>query len=151
MASHFVCVVVHRRSPATGEVELLVVDSRSTDPRTGRKSRVQVKFPGGTNQERPGESVAETRDREAWEETRLAFLASKQIWRREAGSHTRYGFLVDYDSDCRGEMRTRPMLDDDRDELTAPRWVAAELLGRELFHSHQEYYLAACRELGIVF
>ena len=151
MATRFVCVVFHRRSPATGEMEFLVVDSRSSDPRTGRGSQVQVKFPGGTNQEHPGELVEETRDREAWEETRLAFLMSKQILMRVVGSHTRYGFLVDYDRDCRGEVRTCPMLDDGRDELAAPRWVVAEVLEQELFHSHREFFVAACHELGIVF
>lgn len=147
--THYVCVVIWRNNPANGNLEFLVIDYRSTDPKTRIRTLKQVKFPGGTNRECPDESVPFTRDREVWEETSLSFLTSKQIWQEEKNAeHVKFGYLVSY-LDCWGELRPRSLIDDG-DELSAPYWVSASTLGRALFPTHQSVYLAACRELGIL-
>jgi len=149
MKTHFACAVIYRASPANGELEFLVFDYHSTNPRTGVRTLKQVKFPGGVNRRYPDESVAMTLAREVWEETHLALVKSKEIWRKEmAADHIKYGFLVNFD-DCRGEPRRLPIVDDDGNELGSPRWAPASILGRSLYYSHQEVYLVACRELRI--
>lgn len=150
MKTHFVCAVISRTN-RDGSLEFLVVDYRSTNPKTGQPTELQTKFPGGCNRV-PDEPVEVTLQREILEETYLACLPdnSKEVWKKEVGEqHIKYGFLIGMD-DCRGELRTE-VLNDQGDELSPPRWVPATTLGRELFHSHQGVYLAACRELGIVF
>lgn len=148
MKTHFVCVVLYRCNLEAGCLEFLVVDYRSTNPKTGQPTELQTKFPGGCNRV-PDEPVEVTLQREILEETYLACLPnnSKEVWKKEIGEHTKYGFLVNLDT-CRGELRTE-ILNDQGDELSPPRWVPAATLGRELFHGHQGVYLAACRELGI--
>ena len=147
MKSHFVCAIIWRISPETSEFEFLVVDYRSTNPKSGQVSELQTKFPGGMNRV-PDEPVGVTLQREILEETYLACLPdSQEIWKKETGEHTKYGYLIGT-QDCRGELRTE-VLNDKGDELSPPRWVPAATLGRELFHGHQGVYLAACRELGI--
>ncbi|MEK7176918.1 MAG: hypothetical protein AAB719_01275 [Patescibacteria group bacterium] len=125
-----------------------MIDYKSTDPRTGKKTHLQTKFIGGTNKEHLNESVDATRDREVMEESSLIFLNSERIWQKDVSSeHTKYGFLVNFE-DCWGKLREAPM-NDNGDELSAPYWVRAEDLARTLFHSHQEMYMVACRTLGI--
>jgi hypothetical protein len=148
MGTHYVCVVIHRLNPETRELEFLVLDYRFVDRKTGRRSRLHTKFPGGTNQECVGESVPTTRDREAREETYLIFSKSKQIWKASGQYHVKYGFLVDW-TDCWGQLRQVPIVDG-RDELSPPRWVNASTLGRELSYSHQDVYLAACHYFGLL-
>ena len=148
MPTHNVCTVIWRVSPANGELEMLVIKSRSTDPRTSTKTKWRVKFPGG-GQEGPNESIEGTRDREVWQETHLAFQVSKEIWKNDdSPGHTKYGFFVRFEN-CYGELR-RVFLNDSGDELEPPYWVPAATLGRSLFDKHQPLYLAACRELGIL-
>lgn len=145
--THFVATVIYRRN-MEGDVDFLVVDYQSTNPRNGQKTDLQTKFVGGTNKECPDESVEETRDREVLEEAHLTFLISKEIWRKEVGPfHTKYGFLVDC-GNCHGEIR-KSVLFDDGDELSPPYWMPAMTLGRVLFHSHQELYMSSVRELGL--
>ena len=149
MKSHFVCAIIWRISPETSEFEFLVVDYRSTNPKSGQVSELQTKFPGGMNRV-DDEPVGVTLQREILEETYLACIIdeSVQIWKKEVNpDHTKYGFLIGT-HDCRGELRTE-VLNDKGDELSPPRWVSAATLGRDLFHGHQGVYLAACRELGI--
>ena len=153
MKSHFVCAVIWRMNQITREVEFLVIDVRSRDPRTGFQSAVQTKFPGGTNRTNlaPGESITMTLQREVLEETRLAILPqnAKQIWQLEVGpEHTKYGFLVSF-LDCRGELRTGNLRDND-DEMSEAYWVSVSTLGRTLFEKHQGPFMAACRELDVL-
>ena len=153
MKSHFVCALIWRMNQILGELEFLVIDVRSRDPRTGFWSRVQTKFPGGTNRANlaPRESVTMTLQREVLEETRLAILPqnAKQVWKAGvSANHTKYGFLVSF-LDCRGELRTGSLIDNE-DEMSEPYWVATSILGRVLFEKHQAPFLAACRELGVL-
>lgn len=147
MHTHFAATVIHRKN-CDGNVEFLVIDYVSTNPRNGQRTAVQTKFPGGTNKECPQESVVDTRDREVFEESGLIITCAKRIWQKEVGwDHTKYGYLVDF-LECEGDLREVPMVDDG-DELSKPYWVSAVILGRILFHSHQELYMAAMRELSL--
>ena len=148
--SHFVCVVIYRTNPSDGQIEFLVIDYRSTNPKTGKVSELQTKFCGGMNRY-ADEPVIMTGRREILEELSLATLPVdfKEIWRLEIREHTKYGFLLSFEK-CRGELRTE-VLKDNNDTLGVPYWWPAVTLGRGLFHCHQAPYLAACRELGIEF
>ncbi|OHA91229.1 MAG: hypothetical protein A2758_02020 [Candidatus Zambryskibacteria bacterium RIFCSPHIGHO2_01_FULL_49_18] len=149
--SHFVCAVIWRKAQSINGIkayEFLVIDSVSTD-RVGRKSNRHVKFPGGMNRVRE-ESVELTLQREVLEETHLALLPdmATELCRIQSGpDHTKYGFLVRFD-DCRGRLRSES-LHDNGDEMSEPRWVPADVLGRELFEKHQPFFMEACRRLGI--
>lgn len=148
MKTHFVCIIFHRLNPKTTALEFLVQNYRFFDRRTGWRSRLHTKFPGGTNRDHPGEPVPLTRDREAFEETNIFFSKSKEIWREPGRGHTRYGFLVDW-ADCCGTLREHTVFDG-RDELSPPWWADAQTLGRELSDSHQSVYLVASRYFGII-
>lgn len=149
--SHFVCAVIWRRNQDTGQIELLVVDSVSTDPRSNIQSRIQTKFPGGMNRPNTEESVLMTLRREILEETHLAILESdgEEIWKLDKSSgHTKYGFLVPFDK-CRGGLRTAPLVENG-DEVSSPYWVVAYELGRKLYETHQPPFIAAMRRLGLL-
>ncbi len=147
MHTHFVATVIWRIN-TEGEIEFLVIDYVSTNPRNGQRTALQTKFPGGTNKECASESIDATRDREVLEETGLITLNSREVWRKEvAWDHTKYGFLCSI-TDCKGNLR-KESITDDGDELSSPYWISAKTLGRILFHSHQELYMAAMRELRL--
>lgn len=151
MKSHFVCAVIWRTNPDSGEIEFLVHDSRSTDPKVGRISEIQTKFPGGCNRVQD-EPVYVTLQREILEETYLACLTvnSKEIWKREVNAeHTKYGFLVSYDTDCRGALRNEP-LSDNGDDMSVPYWAPISSLKFKLFAGHQQVLLAAMENLGLL-
>lgn len=153
MTKHYSCAMIYRsiRPPtvrADEGVEFLVIDYRSFHPRTRQMSEIQVKFPGG-GMKYPNESPEETMAREVFEETSLCVYRWKEMEPREvSATHTQYGFLVSTDH-CQGYLRPVDMVDDDGDLLSPPYWVKAVTLGRVIFPSHREHYLAACRELGI--
>ena len=71
MKSHFVCGMIWRWNDEISEVEFLVIDSVSTDRRTGQTSPKQTKFPGGCNRV-SDEPLEVTLQREVLEETYLA-------------------------------------------------------------------------------
>ena len=150
--SRFVCFLVYRILPRERELQFLVIDYRSTDPRTGQLSGKQVKFPGGTNRGHPEETSGTTGIRELMEETGLRAQAREQIWKRIVSQdHVQCAFMSNID-DCLGVLRLEPFVDDDGDQLAPPRWVDSQTLGRELFDSHQGPFLAALarlRERGI--
>lgn len=151
--NHYSCAVIYREVRPSGLsadmcIEFRVIDYQSIHPRTRELSDVQIKFPGG-GVKYPHESPGETMAREVFEETWLCVYDWKKEWRIEISpTHTQHGFLISAD-DCRGYPRLDPMLDDDGDLLSPPYWVKAATLGRVIFPSHREHYLAACRELGI--
>ena len=147
--THFTLAIIWRFLPKDHELEFLVIDYYSTDPNTGVRTERQVKFPGGTNAEHKNEPPEQTIVREVHEETGLEIEDCKQIWKKVVSrDHTKYGFLVNIDN-CRGHLRSLPMVENGN-ELEVPYWFPAKTLGRNLFHSHQEAYLAACRDLGIL-
>lgn len=141
--THFVCAVIYRRGEKK-RVELLVINYRA------RGGQAQVKFPGGTNTECPGELLETTLVREILEETGLSVNVDRavQIWENQVSEeHTKNGYLVNLD-DCRGRLRTEP-IEDESDQLEPPRWEPASTLGRTLYLSHRGPYLAALEELGL--
>ncbi len=146
--SHFALAVVWRVNPATGEVEFLVIDSVSTDSRSGKKTEKQVKFPGGMNR-LPDEPVAVTVQRELMEETYLTvdFESTHQIWVKSIPekAHTKYGFIANF-SECRGGLRTEE-LHDAGDEMSPPYWAEYRMLALSLWRTHQDAYTEAVRAL----
>ncbi len=125
----------------------------------------QIKFPGGTNVDKPGETADETVHREVRQETSLVFVRDPlKIYERRLpprngeGSHTKYAFLIDY-SDCGGDMRIQPFQEGGGggDHLSPPFWrTASELLNPEaygfkkddgLFSTHRPMLEAALMEL----
>lgn len=147
MKSNFACAVIWRLSPEDGEIEFLVVDSQSTNPKTGRMSERQIKFPGGMNR-LPDEPLNVHVQREVLEETYLAFSRAREIWKKEVNKvHTKYGFMVNFE-DCRGTLRTEVLIDNN-DVIGPPYWALAVTLGPDLFGGHQDVYMKACCELGI--
>lgn len=146
--SHFVCAVIWRRDER-GQIKFLVVDSVSTHPRTGNKSGVNVKFPGGMN--RTGESIEETFQREVLEETNLSVLSSdaELIWSFDASrDHTRYAFLIPFEK-CQGALR-ESVLSDNGDEIQPPRFEPVGALVRFMFDGHQPPLVAAMQHLGLL-
>lgn len=148
MPTRFVCGMIYRTNPESGEVEFVVIDSTSTDPRTGHKSERVTKFPGGMNR-LPDEPIDMTGRREVLEETYLAFAHYVQVWVKQVGEeHVKYGLLVRFE-DCRGEMR-REVLVDSGDEMSAPYWESVTVLkSGKLFPGHQLPLLAAMKHLGM--
>lgn len=147
MPSHFVCGVIWRWNDESVEVEFLVIDSVSTDPRTGLKSPKQTKFPGGCNRV-PDEPVEVTLQREVLEETYLACLPTnaKEVWKKRISEeHIKYGFLIEV-STCRGELR-KELLDDTGDVMSPPRWERVSVLKHTLFSGHQGPFVKALEYL----
>lgn len=137
--SHFAGIIITQM----GEdgTEYLVVEYDSGNG-------TQVKFPGGTNNGHPNETVLETLKRECEEETGLIpefpscvspiFVGT--VGGDGGGKHRKYFFTVDI-SQCRGSVRTSPKVDDG-DKLSPPFWrTKKELLVHVkdggLFWSHR--------------
>ena len=147
MKSHFVCGMIWRWNDEISEVEFLVIDSVSTDLRTGCTSPKQIKFPGGCNRV-PDEPIELTLQREILEETYLACLPnnSKKIWEKKVGEeHVKYGFIIVANT-CRGELR-KEFLDDNGDKMSPPRWERVSVLKHDLFPGHQEPFMRALEYL----
>ena len=149
MKSHYVGILIWRRNPEDKGIEFLVLDSVSTDPRTGKETKKQVKFPGGMNRI-PGESIELTMQREGLEETYLAFIPGDaiKVWEKEINpEHTKYAYLIPF-SACRGELR-KDELRDSGDVISPPYWAKADDLRYKLYDTHQPALFAAGKELGV--
>lgn len=109
---------------------------------------VQIKFPGGTNNDHLEESELETLHRETHDETGLKFAVEPtQVYKsrpipdkKNCGFHTKYGFHSEF-SNCSGNLRIQQM-DDQGDKLSPPFWRTAKELLVEiekggLFWSHR--------------
>ena len=144
---HFASAVIYRKTREG--LEFLILNSVLVDPRSGQKSGIKTKFPGGM-QKGPRETVVKTMSREVREETGLVVRGRRNVWKQSSPSdpnHVQFAFLIDID-DCRGILRTEPMVDG-CNELSPPRWVSAQILKRGgLFYPHHEVFLAALRVLG---
>ncbi|PIQ66277.1 MAG: hypothetical protein COV96_02575 [Candidatus Zambryskibacteria bacterium CG11_big_fil_rev_8_21_14_0_20_42_18] len=143
MNTHFVAAVVFALDRKSGEWKFLVIDYRSKDPRTGKLTSIQTKFPGGTNKECPDETTEDTCKRELEEETGLCFSHrnSLRIWDKVVSpGHNKCAFLVPYDS-CTGQLRQEE-IDDDGDKLSKPYWATEKELAW-IFHSHEEIFKKA--------
>lgn len=148
--SHFSANII-TRDGIDGK-EYLVIEYDSGDG-------TQIKFPGGTNIDHPGETPMETCHRETRDETGLVMPTDPtEIWKskpikdRESstgGFHTKYAFTTPVER-CAGVLRTEPMLDG-KDRLSPPFWrTAPELLvdvkNGGLFWSHRQMLSAAIEE-----
>ena len=138
MDSHFAAIIIWRH----GEdgVEFLVIEY---DSGLG----IQIKFPGGTNNDHPGDTVIETLHRETRDETGLVMPEEpKKIWDVTRRNHTKYAFLISFDS-CAGNLRTLPM-EDGEDKLSPPFWRTYEELRGEIYRTHAPMLEAAVKELS---
>lgn len=131
--SHYVAEIIY--DEIDGETVYLVLEYDSGQGK-------QVKFPGGTNNDKPGETVDETLHRELRKETGLVLVAEpKAVFEKTCparpgqGLHRKYAFLSPF-SQCAGELRTIPIREDGDggDLLSPPFWrTAEELLDPERF------------------
>jgi ADP-ribose pyrophosphatase YjhB (NUDIX family) len=108
--------------------EFLVIEYDSGDG-------AQIKFPGGTSNDHPGETVLETLHRETRDETGLVLpvepveVYKKSFPDRESGkggTHTKYAYTIEFDQ-CAGTLRTQSMVDGG-DRLSPPFWRTAQEL-----------------------
>ncbi len=149
--THNACAVIWRFNFEAQEVELLVIDVRSTHPETSVTGPKMTKFPGGGNRI-PGEPVWLTVKRETLEETYLTVMIDdpKEIWSHTPArdpNHTKFGFLIPYE-ECRGELRTKTV-QDHNDEIEPPRFELVSCLKTRICDQHQPLFVAACLEIGI--
>ncbi len=140
--SHFAGGIIWRLGDE--EEEFLVIEYESG---AGK----QIKFPGGTNNDRLGEEMVATLRREVEEETQLRVTMFKPIFQSEGPGHTKRFFLIPFEL-CHGNMRTLPMRDNDGDKLSPPFWHTAKELLRDpkkggLFYTHRSALEAAVLEL----
>jgi hypothetical protein len=139
--SHFSANIITR--DGIDGIEYLVIEYDSGEG-------VQVKFPGGTNLDHPGETPLETCHRETRDETGLVMPVDPiEVWKSPpikdnesatGGFHTKYAYTTHVDR-CAGTLRTDAMVDG-KDRLSPPFWrTASELLvpvkNGGLFHSHR--------------
>ena len=140
MDSNYSAVIVYREGEDGREYMVLEYDSGEG---------IQVKFPGGTNVDHPGETPVETAHRELRTETGLVMTRDPdKIWnslpkpdRKNGGVHIKHAFMISL-GECAGVMRT-DFLNDDGDRLSPPFWkTEAELLvdvsTGGLFWTHRE-------------
>jgi len=148
--SHFAGVIIWRTGP--DGIEYLVIEYDSGDG-------VQIKFPGGTNNDHPGEPLfgkEGTFSREGTGETGLVIpddLSERDVIyvSRPDPNHTKHFVIVPFER-CRGELRTSPKRDGG-DMLSPPFWrTAGELLvpveNGGLFWTHRKALEAAERRLS---
>lgn len=143
---HFACAVICRRTREG--MEVLVFDSVSTEPRTGRKSKVQIKFPGGM--QKGSEKPFDTMRREVWEETGLKVERAREVYREPSPSAPKLiqlGYLVEID-DCAGRLHDKKLIIDGNTEQSNLRWVNLRVVRRGgLFSTHHEVFLSALKDL----
>lgn len=148
MATHFAGIIIWQDGEDGEEYLVIEYDSGSG---------TQIKFPGGTNNDHPGEDMLTTLKRECAEETGLTPNISSlpaPVFSHEVGPHgDRHvkQFFKIHVGHCTGELRTMPKVDDG-DKLSPPFWrTARELLVRVdsggLFWSHREPLKEALKEI----
>lgn len=143
--AHFACAVICRRTREG--MEALVFDSVSTEPRSGRRSKVQIKFPGGM--QKGSEKPFDTMRREVSEETGLKVERGREVYRAPSPSDPKliqFGYLVEID-DCSGRLRNKKLMDGNT-ELSNLRWVNLRVVERGgLFPTHHGVFLSALKDL----
>jgi len=125
-----------------GIIHVLIQDSESLLERF-KFQGVQTKFPGGSNDDMPGEVESDTLAREIKEETFLELKEEVSIPRPIFGPipgerYPRKFYLIGFES-FRGTLRDVDIVDGD-DLLHPPRWVKLEDLLRNkdlLYETHQ--------------
>ncbi len=143
---HFACAVVFRKT--RNGLEALVLESVTTDPRTGRPGKAKLKLPGGM-QKGSSESPLATTMREVEEETGLRVNGARQVYARPSPSNrliTQFAYVVEID-DCTGVLHTKAMRDGNTTH-SKPTWVDARVILRGgLIPNHHRMFLAALRDL----
>ena len=142
--SDFAAIVIWREGEDGPEYLVIEYDS-------GRG--IQIKFPGGTNDDHPGETVLETLHREVRDETGLVLpVTPKLIWtltypaKPRRDPHTKHAFLIPFEK-CAGILRTEPRVDQGGDKPSPPFWRTAEELENTIFHTHKLILVSARREV----
>jgi len=136
--SHFAGILIWRDGEDGREYLVIEYD--------GGKGQ-QIKFPGGTNNDHPGEEMLATLAREMTEETGLTPPENPlSIYEVEVTKHLKRFFLIPFE-ECGGTLRTVSKTDDG-DKLSPPFWrTGKELLVdmREggIFYSHRPALMAA--------
>jgi 8-oxo-dGTP pyrophosphatase MutT (NUDIX family) len=139
MAEHFSGVVLVRKEGAKPQVLIQPYLYRG---------QFQVKFPGGTNEGRPGENPETTACREVLEETSLLLSGRLVLIHEEKipPNHTKRFYVT---NSAVGNMRTKVKLDDGEEDLLPPEWREVnESLVREMFPSHRPALLAAINHMA---
>ncbi|MFZ2769761.1 MAG: hypothetical protein WA048_00895 [Minisyncoccia bacterium] len=144
--THYVGLVIWREM--NGEIEFLVIDSKSIDPRYRGRPK-QTKFVGGTNNDHLHEMIKQTRERETTEETDLVIVGEvDEIYKdTKYAGHKKYFYIVNI-SDCSGTLRKVPKIDNG-DLLSEPYWVKAKELTKKIYRSHLPAHEAAMKKLWI--
>lgn len=145
--ANFACCVVYDDDV---QLRFLVQDSISFNDEGTWISEVQTKFPGGMQRPRSRESLVKTMQRELFEElglkVRTRHKISKKVLNRSS-AHAQHAFLARF-QDCRGKLRTEPVIDGDT-IIFAPYWASVQDLDEKLLVSHLRHLRAALRELGV--
>lgn len=126
--THF-CALLIWRINRNGRPEFLVV----------KYNRRDIKFPGGTNNDRRDETVDETLHREIRKETGLVLpktpgllFSTDPVDNRPPdppGTHQKYFYLTRYE-DCAGEVVEGEFREDESGDWLEVMWVAADELLR---------------------
>lgn len=128
MAEHFSGVVLVRTNGTRPQVLIQEYIYHNT---------TQIKFPGGTNENRPGENPTVTANREFLEETGL--LLNDELVLifedRSIPGHAKFFYLA---ANAEGEVRTRLKEDDGEEDLLPPTWVDVDkALITTIYHTHK--------------
>lgn len=155
MANWYAGAVIYRRD-AEGEIEFLVIDTRSLHPGfTGRP--MQTKFVGGTEEGYLAKDVTivGTLHRELHEETDMllpegyspmvVYSETLPARKKDEPNHFKNFYLIPFE-DLRGELRVVEKTIDG-DWMSPPRWVRFEEACRLLYRTHQTALMKAHERL----
>ena len=146
LVTHSACNVVYREG--INGLEFLVLDYQSTDPRSNRSLKKEVRFPTGTSESGEfGESTEQTSVRKLEEETGLLAIDTERIASKPIRDedHIKYAFIISY-AECLGELRKEPVTIRG-DWMSAPYWVRVDDLRTLIAPVHFWVYRAAVEEL----
>lgn len=150
MAKWYAACVIYRRLD-NGVVVYLVINTKSLHPDFKDRSKVQTKFPGGTEQGHEEEDVTieDTRDRELFEETHMRIREGfkPEVIHKEVlpNGHTKVFFLIPFEM-LVGELRTEEKTVDN-DWMSPPYWLNRFSLVHILYQSHQSAFTKAIRRV----
>ena len=145
MADWYAGCIIYRKNDKN-EREFLVIDTKSLHPDFKGRSKVQTKFPGGTEQghEKEDKTVEDTRDRELFEETDLCIRPGydpRVIHTETMPGHFKVFYLIPFE-ELFGDIRTGEKTVD-LDWMSAPYWLNRFKLMHILYKSHQSAFSEA--------
>lgn len=137
MANWYAGAVIYRQEECS--FKILVIDTKSLHPDFVKKSKVQTKFVGGTEDGHIVEdvNVLGTLRRELTEETDLCLPEGyhpRLILTVSLPGHFKNFYLIPFE-DLVGNLRTVEKVID-KDWMSAPYWMSYEELTRWLYKSH---------------